>query len=137
MSQFFQEKTEASDDVFLFSYLTIQTQIQDNLAKVNERNKFVVDEGKRLQVEMERQQQMAKAAKSAEEQLAREKREMEEELETLKRNRDRWMDSAGMSVQYCKTAQLCIPSIKIIYVTQRLMLCASCSFLHLVVGWVD
>lgn len=75
--------------------MAIQTQIQDNLASVNARNKHVVDEGQRLKVEMERQKQMAKAAKLAEEQLEQERQNMDEELETLKMNRDRWMDAAG------------------------------------------
>lgn len=76
--------------------MAIQTQIQDNLASVNARNKHVVDEGQRLKVEMERQKQMAKAAKLAEEQLEQERQNMDEELETLKMNRDRWMDAAGV-----------------------------------------
>lgn len=81
---------------FYFSYITIQTQIQGNLASVHARNKHVVDEGQRIKTEMEREKELTKAAKRAEEQLEQERKQMTEELKTLKQNRDRWMDAAGL-----------------------------------------
>lgn len=81
---------------FYYSYITIQTQIQDNLASVHARNKHVVDEGHRIKTEMEREKELTKAAKREEEQLEQERKQMNEELKTLKQNRDRWMDAAGL-----------------------------------------
>ena len=78
-----------------YSYLKLQTQVQDNLASVNTKNKFVEKESARLQREMETEKQMAKAAKLAEEALENERKHMVDELDVLKQNRDKWMDAAG------------------------------------------
>ncbi|XP_052236492.1 uncharacterized protein LOC127848212 [Dreissena polymorpha] len=76
------------------SYLTLQTEVQRNMASVNDRNKHVVKESERLKLEMERQEQMARAASLAQKELEEEKKRMEEDLETLKGQRDRMFQVA-------------------------------------------
>ncbi|XP_053406926.1 uncharacterized protein LOC123546645 isoform X1 [Mercenaria mercenaria] len=76
-------------------YMEIQTEVQKNMASVTSRNKEVVSEKERIRVEMEREKQLAKAAKLAQEELDEEKQKMEEELTVLKSNRDKWMEQAG------------------------------------------
>ncbi|XP_053407959.1 uncharacterized protein LOC128559662 [Mercenaria mercenaria] len=76
-------------------YMKIQTEVQKNMASVTSRNKKVVSEKERIRVEMEREKQLAKAAKLAQEELDEEKQKMEEELTVLKSNRDKWMEQAG------------------------------------------
>ncbi|KAH3755821.1 hypothetical protein DPMN_190520 [Dreissena polymorpha] len=65
------------------------------MASVNDRNKHVVKESERLKLEMERQEQMARAASLAQKELEEEKKRMEEDLETLKGQRDRMFQVAG------------------------------------------
>ena len=74
--------------------------VQDNLAKVKSKNKFVLDEQQRITIEKEESQNLAEDAKLAEEQLKKEKQEMEEDLKSLKAYRDKWMERAGSKFNY-------------------------------------
>ncbi|KAH3755844.1 hypothetical protein DPMN_190543 [Dreissena polymorpha] len=65
------------------------------MASVNDRNKHVVKESEWLQLEMEREEQMARAASLAQKELEEEKKRMEEDLESLKGQRDRMFQVAG------------------------------------------
>jgi len=78
-----------------YSYLAIQTQVQDNLAYINKTNKFVESESARLKREIETEKRLTKAAQLAEEELKTERNYMVDELDVLKQNRDKWMDAAG------------------------------------------
>ncbi|XP_045189028.2 uncharacterized protein LOC123546644 [Mercenaria mercenaria] len=69
-------------------YLEIQAQVQENMANVSKRNKFVIDEQKRLNLEMEREKQLARAAELAREELNEEKQRMEAELKLLQSKRE-------------------------------------------------
>ncbi|KAH3755779.1 hypothetical protein DPMN_190478 [Dreissena polymorpha] len=54
------------------------------MISVNDRNKHVVKESERIQLEIEREEQMARAASLAQKELEKEKKRMEEDLEFLK-----------------------------------------------------
>ncbi|XP_052236506.1 uncharacterized protein LOC127848220 isoform X2 [Dreissena polymorpha] len=58
------------------------------MASVNDINKHVVKESERLKLEMEREEQMARAASLAQKEFEEEKKRMEEDLESLKGQRD-------------------------------------------------
>ena len=79
-----------------YRYLEIQTEVQNNMASVSSRNKEVVSEQERIKVEMEREKQLAKAAKLAQEELDIEKQKYEEELKILTSDRDKFMKQAGI-----------------------------------------
>ncbi|XP_052771064.1 uncharacterized protein LOC128210751 [Mya arenaria] len=76
------------------SYLNIQTDIQRNLASVNDRNKDIVDKKKKIEIEKLREEEMAKAAQLAQKELDQERKRIDDELKTLKSYRDRMYESA-------------------------------------------
>lgn len=65
------------------------------MASVTSRNKYVVSEQERIDIEMEREKQLARAAKIAQEELDVEKHKMDDQLKQLEANRDTWMKEAG------------------------------------------
>lgn len=65
------------------------------MASVTSRNKYVVSEQERIDIEMEREKQLARAAKLAQEELDVEKHKMDDQLKQLEANRDTWMKEAG------------------------------------------
>ncbi|KAH3707204.1 hypothetical protein DPMN_066602 [Dreissena polymorpha] len=65
------------------------------MASVNNRNKHVFKESERLQVEMEREEQLTRAASLAQKELEEAQNRMEEDLESLKGQRDRMSQVAG------------------------------------------
>ncbi|XP_060551086.1 uncharacterized protein LOC132712689 [Ruditapes philippinarum] len=81
-------------------YLEIQAQIQENMASVSKRNKYVVDQQKKLGFQMEREQQLARAAELAQEELNEEKKRMEEELKLLQSKREQcWENTEKARVE--------------------------------------
>jgi predicted YcjX-like family ATPase len=66
------------------------------MASVTSRNKEVVNEKERLKVEMEREKQLARAAKLAQEELDMEKKKYEEELKILTEDRENFRKQAGI-----------------------------------------
>ncbi|XP_052236501.1 uncharacterized protein LOC127848219 [Dreissena polymorpha] len=76
------------------SYLKLQTEIQKNMAFVNDKNKHVIKESERLKVQMEREKQMAKAAALAQKELEEEKKRMQDDLALLKGQRDQMFKNA-------------------------------------------
>ncbi|KAH3755838.1 hypothetical protein DPMN_190537 [Dreissena polymorpha] len=74
------------------------------MASVNDINKHVVKESERLQLEMEREEQMARAASLAQKE---EKKRMEEDLESLKGQRDLMVQVAGRKCNImCSTVSM-------------------------------
>lgn len=65
------------------------------MASVSRRNKYVVDEQKRLQFEMQRERQLAKADKLAQIELDEERKRMDQELKKLQTTRDKLESETG------------------------------------------
>jgi hypothetical protein len=65
------------------------------MASVSKRNKYVVDQQKKLGFQMEREQQLARAAELAQEELNEEKKRMEEELKLLQSKREQCWENTG------------------------------------------
>jgi hypothetical protein len=84
------------DKLAIFRYLEIQTEVQKNMASVTSRNKEVVSEQERLKWEMDREKQLARAAKLAQEELDKEKKKYEEELKTLTADKEKFRKQAGI-----------------------------------------
>ncbi|XP_060551082.1 uncharacterized protein LOC132712688 isoform X2 [Ruditapes philippinarum] len=78
-------------------YLEIQTEVQKNMASVTSRNKEVVSEQERLKWEIDREKQLARAAKLAQEELDKEKKKYEEELKTLTADKEKFRKQAEMT----------------------------------------
>jgi pantothenate synthetase len=65
------------------------------MASLSKRNKYVVDQQKKLGFQMEREQQLARAAELAQEELNEEKKRMEEELKLLQSKQEQCWENTG------------------------------------------
>ncbi|XP_045188672.2 uncharacterized protein LOC123546464 [Mercenaria mercenaria] len=86
-------KTEAEETKA--RYRDIHLKVQENLASINKRNRHVVERGEELQLEKEREEQEAQAAKHEEKELVKLQEQMDEEIKDLRENRNMWREEAA------------------------------------------